>query len=427
MDNIFAQDILVLRPGILVVSGAEADAVYNTYSKSVYRVNHVGGKVLRLCDGSHTLEDISKAISKESMIGLARVQTDVARFVEHCPVDWWTKDKSRHDRGSMTAFSEELDTEPLRRVSWECTNACNLRCVHCLVEAGTHSSEELSTSEASVFLRQLSDIGVKSITLTGGEATVRKDFTVLVRLIHDLGIELTLLSNGTMITKSLAKLLADANAKVQVTILGSRAEIHDTITGVPGSYDSAMRGIALLKQASVDLFDVSFVVLKTNINDLRNTREALAEFGLGVKIGLLLPVGRANANWGNIGIPAEVVKRLSFEETLHTETILQGFIGSPRFGTISCPTDSMTVDSNGKVIPCSGIRGIVLADIRRESPTDIWNGSTSPKSFLRNTSVENIAICSSCELRFTCMGGCRAVTFAYESSLSAKNPFCEMY
>lgn len=408
---------------IVVVYGKDADAVYELNTKQVYRINHSAGEILRLCDGNHTIDDIAKEIFKTANVDSNKIRKDVLNFISSCPSDWlsWNVEDSRRENAG--GFFSQVKTEQLRQVSWECTFVCNLRCLHCLVDAGGSIAGELNADEAMHLIDQFADAGVKTVSLTGGEVTLRRDFFDIVRRINWKGMELNVLTNGTTMNNKIAQCLRNADAKVQVSILGSNSIIHDYLTGVDGSLEKALQGIRTLLQEGVKLLDVSFVTMASNIKDIQNVRKQMAELGLGVKAGLLLPLGRAKSNWDYLGLKPEHFLALR-REPMKMHEVLQGNLGVPQFGSIPCPVDSMTVTPTGDAILCSGLRDPVLGNVRDFGVAEIWNGV---KSFLRTLSVDNVNICRNCEFRYACMGACRAVTLAYKQVLTEKNPLCELY
>lgn len=56
------------------------------------------------------------------------------------------------------------------RIIWEITGRCNLRCVHCFAHAGTEKmlDEEITIIEALHIIKQLKNINVGKVMLTGG-------------------------------------------------------------------------------------------------------------------------------------------------------------------------------------------------------------------------------------------------------------------
>ena len=99
-------------------------------------------------------------------------------------------------------------------VTLELTYLCNLRCQMCSMVKGnlvTRSGQrrnpelrepdgslrkEISTEEYLDLIRQIGRAGVRKVTLTGGEPTLRRDITTLVAAVKSYPIHLSLISNG---------------------------------------------------------------------------------------------------------------------------------------------------------------------------------------------------------------------------------------
>src|SRR3974390_1926210 len=70
------------------------------------------------------------------------------------------------------------------------TDRCNLRCTYCMPAEGMAwlPREELLTyEELARVARICAECGVHGVRLTGGEPTVRKDLSVLVRMLRGIG------------------------------------------------------------------------------------------------------------------------------------------------------------------------------------------------------------------------------------------------
>ena len=67
-------------------------------------------------------------------------------------------------------------TERPRYITWEITNACNLRCKHCILpNVGKPLKDELNTKDAFEVVSNIADSGAKTILFSGGEPLVRED------------------------------------------------------------------------------------------------------------------------------------------------------------------------------------------------------------------------------------------------------------
>lgn len=87
-----------------------------------------------------------------------------------------------------------------RYAVWELTLRCDLACSHCSSRAGRSRPDELSTAEALDLVDQMADLGVLEVTLIGGEAYLRDDWTRIARAIRRRGMECTLVTGGRGLT-----------------------------------------------------------------------------------------------------------------------------------------------------------------------------------------------------------------------------------
>ena len=87
-------------------------------------------------------------------------------------------------------------------VAWELTLACNMKCIHCGSSAGKAENDELTTKESLDLCNQLHDLDCELISLTGGEPLLRPDCFEICKKIKDLGIDLSIISNGLIINEN---------------------------------------------------------------------------------------------------------------------------------------------------------------------------------------------------------------------------------
>ena len=78
---------------------------------------------------------------------------------------------------------------------WEITTACNLRCVHCEVCAGTSRVDELDTAAMLQLADDLAALGCRKAHLSGGEVLLRKDLFEIIEQAVSLGIKTNLTLN----------------------------------------------------------------------------------------------------------------------------------------------------------------------------------------------------------------------------------------
>lgn len=157
---------------------------------------------------------------------------------------------------------------------FDITNRCNENCVHCYHAFDCYDySKELTTNQVKDLIDIVYSLGVFSITLSGGEALLRSDIFEILDYISAKGILITLFTNGMLLTESTVIKLRQYRIRlVSISVYSDIAEIHDSITMVPGSFSRTMRGIELLKQHRIS-FELKSVILRENVDRVDYIRE----------------------------------------------------------------------------------------------------------------------------------------------------------
>ncbi|MBN2360450.1 MAG: radical SAM protein [Deltaproteobacteria bacterium] len=169
--------------------------------------------------------------------------------------------------------------------TFEVTGRCPLRCRHCYnrepLTAREQTEPPLTLAEQCRIVDELAAAGCVWLLFTGGEIFARPDFSELYIHARRRGLLITLFTSGVLVGEEIAALLADFRPlRVEITLCGSRAEIHDRVTGVPGSFDRCRQGIARLQARGVPLA-LKTTVTRDNAADLPRI-QALAERELGL-------------------------------------------------------------------------------------------------------------------------------------------------
>ena len=122
-----------------------------------------------------------------------------------------------------------------RLIFWELTKGCNLRCIHCRATATELSApSDLSTQAARDIIDQIAEVSNPILVLSGGEPLFRSDIFQLARYGTDKGLRVALATNGTLVTKHVARMIVDSGVqRVAISLDGSDAATHDTFRGIP--------------------------------------------------------------------------------------------------------------------------------------------------------------------------------------------------
>jgi len=133
---------------------------------------------------------------------------------------------------------------------------------------------ELSTEEMKDVLRQLRDIGINTLIFLGGEPLLRPDIGVIIKEASLLKFQTILLvTNGLLLEEKAEELLENGITHITVSVDGI-GDTHDTIRGIKGSFDKAIRGIKTIQKLKEDMSPnvavtlIAMLLMKQNIDEI---------------------------------------------------------------------------------------------------------------------------------------------------------------
>jgi AdoMet-dependent heme synthase len=180
-----------------------------------------------------------------------------------------------------------------RLVFWEVTKGCNLRCIHCRATATELSSPtDLPTRTALGIIDQISAAANPILVLSGGEPLYRSDIFQLARYATDQGLRVALATNGTLVTKDVARMIVDSGVRrVSISLDGSDAVTHDSFRGIPGAFDAAVHGLRNLKALGMSV-QINMTIARHNAHQLPEVLQLARSLGAdALHTFLLVPVG----------------------------------------------------------------------------------------------------------------------------------------
>ncbi len=176
--------------------------------------------------------------------------------------------------------------------TFELTGRCNLACSMCYIRepVGDRMAEgsELSSAQWLTLAREATDGGLLFLLLTGGEVFVRPDFFEIYEPLTELGLNITVFTNGTLITEEAASRLAAAPPnRLEITLYGASEGVYEAVTGVPGSFRRCIAGIERLLHAGIAP-SLKTTLTRTNVTDLPAMKEMAGRWGLHFAHGALV-------------------------------------------------------------------------------------------------------------------------------------------
>jgi len=318
-------------------------------------------------------------------------------------------------------------------LTWELTYACNLACAHCLSSSGRRDPRELSTAQCEAVIGELQRMGVFYVNVGGGEPTIRPDFWHLLdyAVAHQVGVKFS--TNGVRITPGRARFLAGTGyVDVQVSLDGATAEVNDYVRG-PGSYDTALRALANLRDAGFAGAKISVVCTRHNISQLDAFGELADRYGATLRLTRLRPSGRGADVWDDLHpLPGQQRDLYNWLLT-RGDSVLTGdsFFHLGGFGD-SLPGLNMCgagrvvclIDPVGDVYACTfAIHEQFLAGnlLTGGGFERVWQDSPL---FAELRSPQTGGACASCGHYDSCRGGCMAAKFFTGLPLDGPDPEC---
>ena len=258
-------------------------------------------------------------------------------------------------------------------------------------------------------------MGVRHLGLAGGEPLLRHDILDIIHQARSLGMEISLVTNGGLLTSTTAAALADEQVEVIVSLDGARAETHDRRRGT-GSYDRALGGIARLQAAGV-VYRTVFAIGTDNYTEAREYLTLSRSLGADSSCFIpVMPAGRAGA--GLVPSPPQLADTLRWiaREAKHLKQPVQlwclpfaplvdGFFDR---SVGYCRTSlSMDIEPVGNVLLCD-VLDLTLSSAAEKGLAQAWEEQCASPVVRRLANPRLSAACSTCPLAPRCRGGCFA-------------------
>ena len=336
------------------------------------------------------------------------------------------------------------------------TGRCNLTCEYCFYAGEMAALSDLPTDRWQACFRELGELAVQRVTLSGGEVFTRPDLFTLIDSLIANRMRYSLLTNGTLVTERtlerfrVGKRLQRLDA-IQVSIDGSCAEVHDR-SRPPESFDRAVRGLRLLKEAGFPV-TARVTINRHNVHDLEAiARLLIDDVGLsGFSTNEAEPMGSARCRGGSvvlteaerrqamavlaalneryegrIGAQAGPLARAAFFAEIEAR-MSRGETGIPGRGTLcACGGvfTKMAILHDGTMVPCTMLPTLTMGVVGRHSIQDAWlhHPAINGVRQRRRIPLSSLDTCRDCPYTGFCTGGCPASVMSKFGRLNAIDP-----
>lgn len=283
------------------------------------------------------------------------------------------------------------------------TELCNFRCQYCLPEGyqANRTHQFLTLNEIYHIINAFSDLGVQKIRLTGGEPTLRRDFTDIIRLVaaHSTIKDIAVTTNGSRLYDRIEEWQRAGLTALNVSIDSFSPHMFAMITG-EDKLNQVIRGIDKALSIGMRKVKINTVLMKGLNDDLNHYLPWLKTRNIDLRFIELMETGEGAPHFQRYHLSGSVIEHKLIESgwQLMTKDSLagpakvyqhdeyQGRIGlimpySPDFCQ-SC--NRLRVSSTGKLHYCLfGDSAIDLRDLLHDE---------SQKNILKNRILDSLHI-----------------------------------
>ena len=322
----------------------------------------------------------------------------------------------RADADTQTFLEEHFNGKPhLTSFQIELTSRCNERCVHCYIP---HKYKLYDIDDALFYnvLDQLDDMGVLSVTLSGGEPMMHPHFIEFLRAAKQHDFYVNILSNLTLLNDEIIAEMKSGNvSSVQVSLYSMIPEHHDAITAVKGSFVKTRDAILKLIENDIPLH-VSCPTMKGNKNDYAEVLKWCHEHKVRAQTDYIMMAEYNHetenlANRLSVDEAGEVIKSIMLgDEDFKRHVLEPDFVKNvnslqqnPERRLCGVGISSCCMVANGNVYPCAGWQEMVLGNVAESPLKEIWDNSEKIK-WLRSLKFKDLGKgeCAKCDKAAFC-------------------------
>jgi len=325
----------------------------------------------------------------------------------------------------------------------EVTYKCPLACIHCSSDSLPTHPLEMQKDKCLSIIKEAADMGVKKITLSGGEPLLWNGIDEAVIHAKKAGMQITVYTSGNIpnIGTVLRKLKTIGLSRLIFSLYYSCADQHQEVTRRKGSYEATIMGIKQSMSLDIET-ELHFVALKRNYRDLNNVVRLGKKYGIS-KFSILrfVPQGRGGLLTSDLMDRIQYLELKRNIEELKKDKTIDIRTGSP-FNFLfvnedpSCLSgiDRLIIMPDLSISPCDAFKGLTAEDIvgtidysslSSHSLKDCWEKSPYLNSIRKYLSSDFGSDCKTCTHLKSCSSGCLAQkVLKYGALKKAPDPDC---
>ena len=397
--------------------------LYDLRTRQILTLENVAADIWHKIASEQTcdLDDVIRHIAQEYGCDFDDVADDVCSFVEELYATGVVLLDGGYieadaPSGGYASPDDDIEGEVIRSLepydqlysaTFEMTYACNENCVHCYAHfpGAVQAHRAIDFEGYRKAIDELCEMGCMHLAFTGGDPYMHKEFPDVFFYARERGFVCDVYTNGLYLYENDELLERMAKARPRaffISLYGSKADVHDSVTCRPGSFDKTIHVVKQLKKLNVPVvFNV--MLLSINYFDLPNIIDLAKELGveyrasmslimrndgsdtpmdyfIGDKTAIKTAISAIRGNFFSIDVSASELERTEY--------------------MCGAGVTSISVDPEGQIHPCISLKS-VLGSINDGTIRQAWS-SPARRAVMESLRWDNTNECMTCKSRDFC-------------------------
>lgn len=326
-------------------------------------------------------------------------------------------ERPRTADGGLSKISQDVLGDYFREhptlftLHMDITQNCTERCRHCYIPA--YNPLYLPYEKICSVVDEFREMGGLSVTLSGGECMMHKDFTRIVQAIRERDCTVNVLSNLTVCTDEKIRVLREADATVQVSLYSMNPEIHDAVTCLKGSWRRTVDAIIRLRAADVPV-RISCPCLQINYKGYPDVIKFAESLKMSAQTDFII-MAKCDGDCSNLcnRLTIPQTREILEDVILHAVPTESEYFAIGKRDKMPSPeawmkqkacgagVDSLCLATNGDFYPCTAFGDYVVGNVYKQSLKEVWLNSEK-LNIVRNATKAKFPKCAVCKDRDYC-------------------------
>lgn len=270
--------------------------IINDENENLKSINNVAVEIIVAFNGQRSFDDVVILLSNKYKEDQTSIKSKIELFIEEL----------KNDFGIKLLTSEKPEDKEIKIIgtesyypkaaSIEITDRCNLKCLHCYGEFGGNTRNDMELVKVKKLLLDLSDMGVNTLELTGGDISVHKNLLEILEYALSLNfLKLNLLTNGILLKKDVMNFIIENKEKfvVQIDLHSLNDNYLEWFTKAKDTLTDIKENILYLSSNGVRM-RIASIFTKNNVKEVFEIADwVFNNVGQNWGVGLVENLGRA--------------------------------------------------------------------------------------------------------------------------------------